>query len=110
MLDRINTVGKILKLSIPEIESILDESKRPVPGLRGYFDHESYYRDIEEGLITIALQVYAIQRRLDGLWTRAICREQQKLHRCLRIFLAEIDERQEYLNLAQSNGWYQERY
>ena len=110
MLERINTVGKILRISIPEIKSILDESKRPVSGLEGYFDHESYYRNIEQGLIIIALQVLAIERRLDGPRTRLIYREQWKLQQCLCIFRGDFTERQEYLQLALTNGWYQGVY
>ena len=112
---------KILGLSIPGIKYIINESKRPVPGLNGYFDYEGYHRDLEEGLITITLQVFTIARRLDTPYnqvqdpprpvnvprTRVICREHRKLHRCLRIFRDEINERQEYLHLALSNRWYQ---
>ena len=121
MLDRINTIGKILSLRISEIEHILNESSRPVPEVSGYIDYDGYHRDLEEGLVTIAFQVFAIERRLATPYnqvqdpsypthvhrTRAIRQEHRKLHRCLRIFLAEIDERQDYLNFAHNNGWYQ---
>ena len=121
MLDRINTVGKILALSIPEIECIINESSRPVPDLYGYIDYDRYHRDLEEGLITIAFQVFAIEQRLATPYnqirdpprpihvprTKAICQEHRKLHRCLRIFQVEIDERHEYLESAQDNEWHQ---
>ena len=114
MLDRINTVEKILGLSIPEIENIIAESQRPVPDSAGYIDYESYHRYLEEGLITIAFQVFNIERRLNTPYnqvhnpprpvnvpqTKVICREHRHLHRCLRIFRSEIDERHEYLYMA----------
>ena len=124
MIDRINTIGKILSLRISEIENILTESRRPVPGIGGYIYYDSYYRDLEEGSITIAFQVFAIERRLATPHnqvqdpprpphvprTKVICREHRKLRQCLRIFMAEIDNRHEHLRLAEENGWYQGRY
>ena len=125
MLDRINTVEKILNLSIPTIERIIEDSKRPIPGFEGYIDYQGYHRDLQEGLVTLAFQVFAIEQRLNTPYnqvqepprpihvprTKVICREHRKLRRCLRILLAEIDERQDYLNfylnLAHNNGWYQ---
>ena len=121
ILDHINTIENILSLSIPEIEYIIKESKRPVPGLDGFFDYNGYHCDLEEGFITLALLVFTIERRLTTPHNqvqdpprpvrvpriKAFCREHQKLHGCLRIFQAEIDERQDYLHLAQNNGWYQ---
>ena len=117
MLERINTIEKILSLNISEIKHIIKESAKPVTGIGGYFDYDGYLRDLEEGLITLAFQVFAIERRLATPHsqiqdpprpihvprTKAICREHRKLHRCSRIFRAEIDERQEYLQFAQDN-------
>jgi len=111
MLDRINTVEKILNLTIPEIEYIIAESRRPVPDPDGHIDYAEYIRDLEEGLMTIAFQVVAIERRLNTPYnqvqdpprpvnvpqTKVICREHRHLHRCLRIFRTESDERHEYL-------------
>lgn len=121
MLDRIDTVGKILALSIPEIKCIINESKRPVIGPDYSFDFESYLRNFEEGQITLAFQAFAIRIRLETPHnliqdpprpihiprTKAIVREHRKLHQCLRIIEAEIEERLGYLQLAQDNGWYQ---
>ena len=121
MLDQINTIERILNLSIPEIKHIINESRRPVIGPGYSFDFEHYLRDFEEGQITLAFQVFAIHRRLDTPYnqvqdpprpanvprTKAINREHRKLHRCLRIFGAEIEERLDYIHRAQINGWYQ---
>lgn len=121
MLDRINTVEKILLLSIPEIEHIINESQHPVPDANGYIDYDRYYCDLEEGLMTMAFLVFAIQQRLPTPHnqiqdppqpihvsrTKMICREHRKLHWCLRTFHAEIDERHNFLQLAHKNGWYQ---
>ena len=121
MLDRINTIEKILSLSITEIENIIAESWKPVPGVGSFIDCIRYHRDLEEGQITLSFQVFAIGQRLatphhqvkdpprpvNVPRIRAICQEHRKLHRCLRLFHAEIDDRHEYLNFAQDNGWHQ---
>ena len=121
MLDRINNIEKILSLSLSEIKHIISESYRPLPGIGGYFDYNSYLRDLEEGQISLAFQVFAIERRLATHHnqiqdpprpvhvprSKVICREHRKLRRCLRIFMTEIDERHEYLQFARENGGHQ---
>ena len=121
MLEQINTIEKILNLTIFEIKHIINESRHPVPGPDYSFDFKRYLRDFEEGQITLAFQVFAILRRLETPYnqvqdpprpanvprTKVICREHRKLHQCLRIFGTEIGERLEYLQRMQDIGWYQ---
>ena len=121
MLEFIDTTEKILKLSIPEIKYILSESKRLKPGPDLSFDYDDYFRNLEEGVILIELQTFLIERRLATPnrkiqdaprpvhvpLVKVICQEHRQLHRYLRVFRAEVLERNDTIQGALRNGWYQ---
>jgi len=119
MLEHINSVEKLLIISIPNLLAVLEVDKIPKPA--PFFNTTDYFRELEKGLFEIAFLHVLVERRLDTPSRniqdpprsvhipriKSICKEQRKLRRCLRILRADINLRQEVLLHASNSGWHQ---
>jgi hypothetical protein len=119
MLEHINSVEKLLIISIPNLLAVLEGDKIPKPA--PFFNTAEYFSEIEKGLFEIAFLHVLVERRLvtpsrniqdpprsvHGPRIKVIYKEHRKLRRCLRILGADIDLRQDVLLHASISGWYQ---
>ena len=118
MLEHINSIEKLLIISIPKLLAVLSVDKQPEPA--PYFNVKDYFCDLEKGLFVTGFLYIEVETRLDTpsrliqdpprpihvARTKAICREHRKLRRCLRILRADIDLRREVLQHASNSGWF----
>ena len=118
MLDRINSIEKLLSISIPALIAILDEDQRLKPA--PFFNITEHFRELEKGLVVVAGISGIVEWRLalpsrliddpprpiHTPRTKAICREHRQLRRCLHVLSIAIDLRQEILQHASNRGWY----
>jgi hypothetical protein len=63
MLDRIDSIEKILHLNIPTFTAILEEHK--IATLGPSFNSIEYFRKLQEGAICISLLITTIEVRLE---------------------------------------------
>jgi hypothetical protein len=122
MLDRINSIEKLIDISIPSLINIIDEDKKPKPA--PFFNITEHFCELEKGLFAVAFLSALVERRIitpskniqdpprpaHVPQIKAICKEHRQLRRCLRIFRTEISIRQEILQHASNNGWYQSAF
>ena len=118
MLEHINSVEKLLIISIPNLLAVLEVDKIPKPA--PFFNTADYFSEIEKGLFEIAFLHVVVERRLTtpsrniqdpprsvhGHRIKVLCKEHRKLRRCLRILRVDIDLRQNVLQYALISGWY----
>jgi hypothetical protein len=112
MLEHINSVEKLLIISIPNLLAVLELDKQPKLA--------EYFCELEKGLFVIAFLHVLVERRLvtpsrniqdpprsvHGHRIKVLCKEHRKLRRCLRILRVDIDLRQNVLQYALISGWY----
>ena len=119
MLEHINSVEKLLSISIPNLLAVLEVDKqlKSAP----FFNIADYFCELEKGLFVIAFLHVLVERRLVTPSRNiqdpprsvhvpritSICKEHRKLRRCLRILRTDIDLRQDALLHASISGWYQ---
>ena len=118
MLEHINSVEKLLIISIPNLLAVLEVDKIPKPA--PFFNTADYFGELEKGLFEIALLHVLVERRLvtpsrniqdpprsvHVPRIKSCCKEHRKLRRCLRILRTDIDLRQDALLNASISGWY----
>ena len=106
MLEHINSVEKLLIISIPNLLAVLEVDKIPEPA--PIFNAADYFSELEKGLFEIAFLHVLVERRLitpsrhiqdpprliHVPQIKSICKEHRKLRRCLHILRADIDLRQ----------------
>ena len=122
MLDRINSIERLLDISIPGLIAFVDEDKKPKPA--PFFNITEHCRELETGLFVVAFLSALVERRLitpsrniqdpprpaHVPRIKAIFNEHRQLRRCLRNLRTEIGIRQEILQHASNSGWYQSAF
>ena len=118
MLDRIDSIEKILQLSIHAFTEIL-ESER-LAGLGPSFNARTYFRRLQEGVLFVSLLITTVEVRistpsrdlqdpscpLNTNRNHYILKEQRKLRRCLNLLRQHLILRDEVLEEARARGWY----
>ena len=118
MLDRIDSIEKVLSLPILVFIDILREHKIAKPS--HLFDREEYFRTLREGALFATIlqaailvrlgtpnrQIQEAPRPVNVLLNKTICWEHRKLRRCLFILREDISLRYEVLQVALDQGWF----
>jgi len=55
MLDRINSIEKLIDISIPSLINIIDEDKKPKPA--PFFNNTEHFCELEKGFFAVAFFV-----------------------------------------------------
>ena len=118
MLDRIDSIEKILHLTIPTFTAILEEHK--IATLGPSFNSIEYFGKLQEGAIFISLLTTTIEVRIKtpswdlqdpccpihSIQRIYICKEHRKLNHYLSILRRDLNLRYELLDVARTRGWY----
>ena len=118
MLDRIDSIEKVLSLPILVFIDILREHKIAKPS--HLFNREEYFCTLREGAIFATIiqaailvrlgtpnrQIREAPRPVQSPINKSVCKEHRKLRRCIFILREDISLRYELLQVALDRGWF----